>query len=94
MFSCLLIKFVFMNIFGVFGFRNIESPSLSEIISDSANYDTLYNNLLQERFLTTYVLSMYERVAKMDNKITNEESLKRGSIRVLLPEDGKFVKII
>jgi hypothetical protein len=36
-----------MNIFGVFGFRNIESPSLSEIISDSANYDTLYNNLLQ-----------------------------------------------
>ena len=83
-----------MNIFGVFAFKSIESPSLSKIISDSANYDTLYNNLLQERFLTTYVLSMYERVAKMDNKITNEESLKRGSIRVLLPEDGKLVIII
>jgi hypothetical protein len=37
---------------------------------------------------------MYERVARMDNKITNEESLKRASIRVLLPEDGKLVKII
>jgi len=82
-----------MSIFGVFAFKSIESPSLSEIISDSANYDTLYNNLLQERFLTTYVLSMYERVARMDNKITNEESLKRGSVRVLLPEDGKLVII-
>ena len=94
MLSFSLIKLFVMNIFGVFAFKNIESPSLSEIISDSANYDTLYNNLLQERFLTTYVLSMYERVAKMDNKITNEESLKRGSIRVLLPEDGKLVKLI
>lgn len=62
-----------------------EAQSLLEIKNDSAN-DSSDNSQLKERFLTPYVLNVFER---MDNLDSSDNAQPSGKVRIIIPEEGK-----
>ncbi|XP_071146219.1 protein dbl-1-like [Mytilus edulis] len=62
-----------------------EAQSLLEIKNDSAN-DSSDNSQLKERFLTPYVLNVFER---MDNLDSSDNAQPSGKVRILIPEEDE-----
>ncbi|CAC5414513.1 BMP4 [Mytilus coruscus] len=78
----MFVEILLLSRIAVSAFGN-DAQSLLEIMNEAAN-DSSDNSRLKERFLTPYVLNVFER---MDNLDSGNNAQLSGKVRILIPEE-------